>query len=77
MFGVYIYGPAIILNDKRSAVNSSSNIEYTLNKKHISIDYHLVRQNVVSIVVHIRCISTEDNISETLTKILTEAKAEM
>ena len=34
MFGVYIDGPAIMLNDNESAVNNSSNIESTLNKKH-------------------------------------------
>ena len=53
MFGIDIDVPAIMLNDNESAVNNSSNIESTLNKKHISIAYHLVCQNVVSKVVNI------------------------
>ena len=35
MFEIDIDGPAVILNDNESAVNKISNIESTLNKKHI------------------------------------------
>ena len=51
MFGIIIYGEAIILNDNKSVVDSSSNIESKLSKKHISIVYHLVRWNVEAGVV--------------------------
>ena len=76
MFGVYIDGPTIIFNDKKSAVNNSSKIKSTLNKKHSSIAYHRVCQNVSDMVDKLRWISTADNIEEALTKILIEAKTE-
>ena len=53
IFGIDIDGPTIMLNDKKSAVNNSSKIEYTLNKKHSSIAYHLVLHNVAAGVVNI------------------------
>ena len=74
MLVIYIDGPAIMLNYNESAVNNSSKIESTLNKKHISIAYHLVCHNVSSGVVKIGWISTADNIADALTKILRETK---
>ena len=74
MFGVPIDGPAMVLNDNQSAVNNSSKLESTLNKKHSSIAYHLVRHNVAAGVVKIGWINTNDNIADPLTKRLTEAK---
>ena len=74
MFGVDIYGTAIILNDNKSEVNNSSKIRSALNKKHGSIAYHLIRQNISAGVVQIGWISTSDNIAGKLTEILTEAK---
>ena len=53
MFGVDIDGPDIMLNDNESAVNNSSKIGSTLNKKHRSIAYHLVCQNFAAGVVKI------------------------
>ena len=74
MFGIYIDVITIMLNDNNSAVRNSSNIESTLNKKHRSIAYHLVLLNVAAGVVKIGCILTADNKTDTLTKVLTEAK---
>ena len=74
MFEVDIDGPAIMLNDNESAVNNSSKIESALNKKHSSISYHLVCQNVEAGVVNIGWILTADDIADALTKISTEAK---
>ena len=42
MLGIDIDSPPIMMNDNENAVNNSSKIEYTLNKKHSSIAYHLV-----------------------------------
>ena len=53
MFGVDIYGPAIMMNDNEIALDNSSNIESTLNKKHSSIAYHIVCHNVAAGVVNI------------------------
>ena len=63
-----------MLNNNESAVNNSSKIESTLNKKHSSIAYHLVHHNVASRVVIIEWVSTSDNISDTLTNRLKESK---
>ena len=71
MFVVDIDGPAIILNDNESAVNNSSKIESTLNRKHSSISYHIVCHNSEAGVVNIGWIYTADNISDALTKRLT------
>ena len=53
IFELDIAGPAIMLNDNTVAVNNSSNIEFTLNRNHISIACHLVCQNVAAGVVKI------------------------
>ena len=58
MFGVDIDGLAIMLNDNERAVKYSSEIEYTLNKNHSSIAYHLVCQNVAAGVIMIGWILT-------------------
>ena len=74
MFGVPIEGPALVLNDNQSAVNNSSKLESTLNKKHSSIAYHLVRENVAAGVVKVGWVPTDSNIADPLTKRLTETK---
>ena len=66
IFGVDIDGPTIMLNDNKIAVNNSTKIESTLNKKHISIAYHLFCHNIASGGLKIGWISPEDNISDTL-----------
>ena len=73
-FGVDIDDPTIMLNVKKISANNSSNIECIMNKKHILIAYHLIRQNVEVGVVNIGWILKTDNIVEKLTTRLTEAK---
>ena len=51
MFGITIDGELRILNDNKSVVDSSSKLDSTLNKKHNSIVYPLVRWNVEEIIV--------------------------
>ena len=63
-----------MLNDNKSDVNKISRIKYTFNKKHSSIYYHLVIQNVAAGAVKIGWILTADNIADVLTKRLTEPK---
>ena len=53
MFGIPIDGEGIVFNENKSVVDRSSKLEYTLNKKHISIAYHLVRWNIAASLVHI------------------------
>ena len=74
MFGVDIDGSSIMLNDNQSAVNKSSNIEYTLNNKHSSTAYPLDSYNVASGVVKIGWILKANNIADILKKVLIDAK---
>ena len=74
MFGILIYGEAIFLNDNKSVVDSISKLESTLNKKHISITYHLVIWNVAASVAGIVWIERISNIADALTKILAASR---
>ena len=74
MFGIPMYGEARIFNDNKSVVDSISKLESTLNKKHISIAYRLVRWNVAAGVVQIGCIKGISDISDSLTKILASSR---
>ena len=53
-----------------SVVDNSSKLESTLNKKHSSIAYNLVRWNVAAIVVQIGWIEVISNIADALKEIL-------
>ena len=68
ILGIDIDGPPIMLNDNENAVNNSSNIESTLNKKHSSIAYQLVLHNVAAEIVKIVLISTSYIIADALKK---------
>lgn len=76
MFGIPIQddGPARIFCDNESVVKNSSNIESTLNKKHVSIAYHFTRWNVAAGVVDVSWIDTHSNLSDPYTKRLSETK---
>ena len=74
MFGIPIDGETKILNDNKSVVDSSSKIESTLNKKHSSIAYHLVRQAVAAGIVRVGWIEGISNIADALTKRLTKLR---
>ena len=52
-FGIPIDGEARVLNDNKCSVYSSLKLESTLNKKHISIVYHLVRWNIAASLVNL------------------------
>ena len=77
MFGLDIDGPTIMLNNNEIAVNNSSKIESTLNRKHRSISCHLVLQNVESGLVNIGWILIADNISDAFKNKLTEARRKL
>ena len=62
------------MNENKSVMDSSSKLESTLNKKHNSIAYHLVRWNVAAGVVRIGWIEGILNIAYALTKILAAAR---
>ena len=74
MFGIPINGKARILNENKSVVDNSSKLEHTLNKKHSSIAYHLVRWSVAAEVVRNGRIEGISNMADALTKRLTAAR---
>ena len=47
-FGVPILGPANVYADNNAVVKNTSIPESTLNKKHNSINYHIVREAVAA-----------------------------
>ena len=74
MFGVEIDGPANVLNDNNAVVNNSSKLESTLNKKHNSVTYHLVRSSVAAGIIRVGWVESDNNLADAFTKILTVAK---
>ena len=71
MFGIPIDGPAKVLCDNKSCVDSSSKVETMLHKKHASLAYHATRYAVAADIIIVGKIHTDDNIADALTKILT------
>lgn len=70
MMGIPIDGPCNIFADNESVVKSSMNPESTLNKKHVSIAYHLTRESFAAGVVDLYFINSKDNLADLLTKVL-------
>ena len=62
------------MNDNKSVVDISSKLELTLNRKHNSFTYHLVRCNVADGFTRIGWIEGISNITDALTKILAAAR---
>ena len=74
MFGVPIDGPARVFCDNESVVRSSSFPESTLKKKHVSIAYHKVREAVAAGKILIYYESTNSNLADLFTKVLSHIK---
>ena len=70
MMGVPIDGPANVFADNDSVVKSSMNPESTLNKKHVSIAYHLTRESFAAGIVDVYFIYSKENLADLLTKVL-------
>ena len=58
--------------DNKSVVTNTSNVEYSLNKKHSSIAYHFSRWNVAAGVCQIAWVPIGDNIADDMTKRLSK-----
>jgi len=74
MFGVEIEGPTDIYCDNEAVVRNCSTPESVLKKKHHSIAYHRNREAVASLTVRIGKESTDTNLSDVFTKIMTAAQ---
>ena len=55
--GVTLKGPADVYCDNQGVVKNTSVPEYTLNNKHNSINYHVVRKAAASGII---CVGNED-----------------
>ena len=74
MFGVPLQGPARVFCDNESVVKSSSFPESALKKKHCSIAYNKVRESVAAGKLLIYYESTNSNLADLLTKVLSHSK---
>ena len=74
MFGVKIEGPTDIYCNNEAVVRNCSTPESVLKKKHHSIAYHRNREAVASLTVRIGKESTDTNLSDVFTKIMTAAQ---
>ena len=74
MFGIPIDGPADVLCDNLSAVNNSSKIESTLNKKYSSIAYCAVRWSVAANILRVGWIDGKENSADAMKKRLPVVK---
>eukprot|EP00804_Cyclotella_cryptica_P008557 CCRYP_007551-RA/>CCRYP_007551-RA protein AED:0.38 eAED:0.38 QI:0/0/0/1/1/1/2/0/852 len=70
MFGVPLDGPANVFCDNDGVWKNVSIPESTLNKKHNSINYHVVRESVAAGIMHVAKKDTETNLADGLTKLL-------
>ena len=69
-FGNPIQGPANTYGDNASVVKNTTIPESTLNKKHNSINYHIVRESVAAKIMRIAKENTKTNIADAFTKLL-------
>lgn len=74
MFGVPIDGPANVLCDNQGVVKNTSIPESVLNKKHVSIAYHTVREAVAAGILRVGKEDTETNLADLFTKMLPQAR---
>ena len=71
MMGIPIQGPTNVYCDNEAVVSNSSLAESTLKKKHLSVSYHKTRECYAKGAVRIGYKSTDSNLADTCTKVLT------
>lgn len=70
MFGIPVDGPADFFCDNAGVVKNTSIPESTLNKKHHSINYHVIRESVAAGILQVAKEDTETNIADALSKLV-------
>lgn len=68
--GVPLAGPTNVFCDNQGVVKNTSIPESTLNKKHNSINYHIVREAAASGILRVGKEDTATNLADPLTKLL-------
>ena len=66
--GVAVTKATNIMIDNMSVVISASNPATTLNKKHIALAYHFVREHAAAKVINILKIDSSENFADPFTK---------
>lgn len=69
--GIMVSRPTPIWVDNMGVVMNATNPGSPLNKKHIALSYHFVREHQANKVISIRKIDTSDNYADPFTKALT------
>jgi hypothetical protein len=72
--GVALDGPALMLGDNMSVVLNTTVLSSLLKKKHNEIAYHRVREAIVARIMRFAYIKSEANVSDVLTKHLSNDK---
>ena len=70
MFGIPVEGPADVMCDNASVVNSAQRPESVLSKKHLSICYHRTREAVAREIIRVGKIESDKNPADLFTKVL-------
>jgi hypothetical protein len=71
---VALYGPALMLGDNMSVVLNTTVPSSVLNKKHNAIAFHHVREAIAARIMRFAYIKSEENVSDVLTKTLSNEK---
>lgn len=74
MMGIPIDGPANVLVDNETVMKNSTIPSSTLQRKHNAICYHYVREAVVSVILRIAHIPSDQNLADMFTKMLGATK---
>ena len=74
MFGVPLEGPANVYCDNEGVVKNTSIPESVLNKKHLSVAYHAVREAVAAGIMRVGKEDTLTNLADLFTKCLSQAR---
>jgi hypothetical protein len=66
--------PPVLWCDNLSALALASNPVFHARPKHIEVDFHFVREKVLNKDIHIKFISTHDQVADIFTKGLTSSR---
>jgi hypothetical protein len=73
-FGVPLSGPTNVFCDNNGVVQNTSIPESTLSKKHIAINYHIIREAVAAGIIRVGKEDTMTNIANVFTKLFPYAR---
>jgi hypothetical protein len=66
--GIAVTKPSALWVDNMAVILNSTNPGSTLNKKHVALAYHFVREHVANLVINIHKIHSSDNFADPFTK---------